>query len=694
MASNNIKEKAKQLGIVFSFMDQEIKDEKEIFLQILDPIREKYPLLANTRLYRNNSCLLLNYRVDNNLFLKSEYNDIRLEYKELIKSVSVIEEDIEKFQRINAVRPKRMHLREFHEILKIFRKVNYLDLIIVEKNILKKKELITKFISSEKTLDRNKTEKILLQIPRNNFVLQNHIYKELSEKAPYDYDTIEKWHYELRDVEKKKETRKELIMSYEILEKNDVLSPKEFRDAILIYNVGVWKEEPIEVLDKIIIEYLEEKVWDEWNKKKKRFDKVKQKINVHTINILTRIIIRKTQCSIKDFDTYDYHINVKNGIIDFSDINNIKFFKHSRLFLNRIQIPVIYDEKTECPNIEKFINEILEAKYIDLMYEFLGDCLTGKVTYQKALLFTGEGANGKSTLIELFREFMGFDNCSSTPLQKLLEDKFATANLENILLNLAADIPRKALNYTEVFKQVVGDRTLMGEKKFRKEYEFYNHSKHIFSCNIVPPTYDNTHAFYRRWIIVPFIRTFQEEEQESQDKLIKKITSEKELSGFLNKILAGLRSLEKRGHYKKEYSMETEAQWELFSNPLLQFVENYIDINDTPGIDEKYEIKKANFLRIYNIFLKKHKQPEIKGTNTLTGKINYLKGYKDKIKNRAYQENGIKKHVYTNIKFNEKAKKDFKIEAKEDEKSDNQQSILSTYEKDIDFSDPDRLFTK
>ncbi len=660
--------KSKEMCIVFSFSNFEFNEEKDyqIYNKILDPIRERFPILANTRLYKNNSNLLLNYRVDKSLNLKRKYNDFKPEFRDLISEISVIEENFDELQRLNGLRPKKMNLREFHEILYLFNKKENLKLIRDEKDLIKKRENIAIFISSEK-MDINNIKDLLRFIPFDNYVLRNNVYKELAEKSVNRYETIQDWHYEIFDKKIKKEDRKNVIMAYDILKKYDILSPKEYNDAIFLYLNGRWKEEPIIVLDKIIIEYMEKREWLEYNKKTKKEEFKKQQIRADTINLITRFILRKTQCSIKDFDIYDNFINVNNGIIDYSDINNLKTIKHSRLFRMCYQSPVKYDKKAKCPKIEKFLNEILEEKYFDLIYEFLGDSLTGKIKYQKALLFTGEGANGKSTLIELFRKLVGFENCSGTSLQKLLEDKFGVCNLEGKLLNLSPDIPKKALVHTEIFKQVVGDHTLTGEKKFRNEYEFYNHSKHIFSCNAVPRSYDTTHAFYRRWIIIPFLRIFAEEEQEDQDKLIKKLSTQSELSGLLNKVLKGLENLINRGFYKKEYYSDTESQWELFSKPLLPFIEDYLKITYYRGINKEFEIDKNLFLNVVNLFLKKHNQPQIKATNSLTRKINEMKEYNQIIGTRSYNVGGERMHVYTHISFNERAIKEFKTDVKLEE---------------------------
>jgi len=69
---------------------------------------------------------------------------------------------------------------------------------------------------------------------------------------------------------------------------------------------------------------------------------------------------------------------------------------------------------------------------------------------------------------------------------------------------------------------------------------------------------------------------------------------------------------------------------------------------------------------VFNEFLKKNGQPEIKGTNSLTRMINRLKDYGAKIKTRNYQNDGERIHVYSGIKFRENAYLDFNLKMEQE----------------------------
>jgi phage/plasmid-associated DNA primase len=78
-----------------------------------------------------------------------------------------------------------------------------------------------------------------------------------------------------------------------------------------------------------------------------------------------------------------------------------------------------------------------------------------------------------------------------------------------------------------------------------QSFIFVNHAKLTFSCNEVPEVYEDTVAFFRRWIIIQFPNTF--DGAKADKDLLKKLTTPDELSGILNFALEGLTRLRSNG---------------------------------------------------------------------------------------------------------------------------------------------------
>jgi phage/plasmid-associated DNA primase len=70
----------------------------------------------------------------------------------------------------------------------------------------------------------------------------------------------------------------------------------------------------------------------------------------------------------------------------------------------------------------------------------------------------------------------------------------------------------------------------------------------IFSANKIPDSDDTCHAYYKRWLILQFERSFREGAKDSNP--IHKLTTDNELLGLLNLALVGLKQLEKDGSFR------------------------------------------------------------------------------------------------------------------------------------------------
>jgi putative DNA primase/helicase len=76
----------------------------------------------------------------------------------------------------------------------------------------------------------------------------------------------------------------------------------------------------------------------------------------------------------------------------------------------------------------------------------------------------------------------------------------------------------------------------------------------VFSANHPPRSNDSSHAFFRRWVVLPFTHTFEEHEQKPRRVLDMSLSRPQELSGVLNRALAAIPQLLRCG-FKESTSM-------------------------------------------------------------------------------------------------------------------------------------------
>jgi putative DNA primase/helicase len=281
-------------------------------------------------------------------------------------------------------------------------------------------------------------------------------------------------------------------------------------------------------------------------------------------------------------------VNCTNGIVDLDG----KLEQHSPDFLSPIQIPVAFDPAANCPAIERFVGEVLASDLVELVWELAGYLTIPDQSLQTAFMLLGEGANGKSTLLNLLITLIGKQNVASVALHRLDEDRFATAELVGKLANVFADLDARALQASSIFKSITGGDAITAERKYDHPFTFSPYARLLFSANEPPPTPDSSDAFFRRWQIIPFERRFQT--GKADRRLIDRLTTPAELSGLLNHGLVHLEGLQQRGAFRTSDSGEAaKERFRTDSDSVAGF------IDDACRVDPDARTPKSRFYEAY-----------------------------------------------------------------------------------------------
>jgi len=355
------------------------------------------------------------------------------------------------------------------------------------------------------------------------------------------------------------------LLAEEIMKIEQFLTDR-ITDEIYVYLDGVYKP----IGESVITEYCQRALGKEF--RKNRAAEVIAYIRASTYGFF--------------YEPDPSFINLRNGILD---LKTGELLHHSPSFKFLSKIPVIYDPKAECPNILEFLDQVTgNPEDRETLIEFTGYCLWRGYPIQKALMLVGEGNNGKSTFLNLVREFLGRDNVSCVSLQDIVEQRFAIANLYGKLANIYADLPDRALRQTGMFKMLTGGDAITAEKKFKNPFTFTNYAKLMFSCNRLPMSLDDTDAFFRRWLIVVFPNQF--EGDKADPNILRKLTTHDELSGLLNLALERLKRLLERNRFTiSPTTEELREEYMRKSNPIGAFMTECVKA-DPEGVIVKKEL--------------------------------------------------------------------------------------------------------
>lgn len=265
-------------------------------------------------------------------------------------------------------------------------------------------------------------------------------------------------------------------------------------------------------------------------------------------------------------------INLLNGTFEISRDRQVLREPHNEDFL-KYQLPFDYDPNAECPLFHKYLNRVLpDEDCRKVLAEYIGYVFTNGLKLEKALLLYGDGANGKSVFFDIVNALLGSDNVCSYSLQNITKDSsYQRAELSNKLLNYASEINGRL--EADTFKQLVSGEPVEARRIYSEPFMMRDYAKLMFNCNGLPKETEQTNAYFRRFIIIPFKETIPKTEQDTE--LAQKII-DKELSGVFNWVLDGLRRLLANRNFTESNAVNEQIEtYKRESDSVAMFIDDF-----------------------------------------------------------------------------------------------------------------------
>ena len=239
------------------------------------------------------------------------------------------------------------------------------------------------------------------------------------------------------------------------------------------------------------------------------------------------------------------------------------------------QLPFNYAPSAKAPRWQAFLNRVVpDQASQQVLAEYLGYVFVApaKLKLEKVLLLYGTGANGKSVFFEVVTALLGPENVSNYALSSLTsEPAYSRAHLATKLVNYASELSSKL--EIDTFKQLVSGEPIEARLPYGQPFTLTDYAKFIFNCNELPTQVEHTHAFFRRWLIVPFLVTIPDAEQ---DKTLATHIIREELAGVFNWVLAGLdRVLAQEGFTKCEAAAQQLDAYKRQSDSVRLFLDEH-----------------------------------------------------------------------------------------------------------------------
>lgn len=278
-------------------------------------------------------------------------------------------------------------------------------------------------------------------------------------------------------------------------------------------------------------------------------------------------------------------INLKNGVLD---IDTMELGAHDERYGFKSVLDFEYRPGAACPTFHSMLDGVtrkdktLQANLL----EYMGYCLSNDdPRADKILVLTGEGQNGKSRFLNIWRA-MGGDAVTSLGVRDL-QNAFHLQQLDGALFNILEEVPSFTdKDVWELIKGLVTGAAVTASRKFKDPYTFSNKAKFIMTCNELPKGANPNHGYFRRLLIVPFNAVFSHE-MGNIDVTIDKRIIDNELPGVLNLVLEAYHRL-KDNEYQFTKSGTAEKalnEYKSDMDSVARFVEDCVEIGDSPTTD-------------------------------------------------------------------------------------------------------------
>lgn len=288
-------------------------------------------------------------------------------------------------------------------------------------------------------------------------------------------------------------------------------------------------------------------------------------------------------------------IALKDSILDLETKQELPYSPNI-VINNRIKYEYKADAYHEL--MDKTLNKVCcnDKQIRCLLEEMLGYTLYRANTMQVAFILTGEGSNGKSTILNLVKKLLGKENYTSLDLREL-EENFKPAELYNKLANLGDDISAKYLENSSVFKKCVTGESFMVAYKYGQPFELESYATQIFCANELPQVSDKSDGFMRRIVIVPFNAKFSKSDPDYDPFIESKLLTDEAMQYLLKISIEGLmRVITNKEFSKSDVGEQEKQQYMKLNNNVLEWLdtEPKIENESVNDVYRAYQVWCAN----------------------------------------------------------------------------------------------------
>ena len=293
-----------------------------------------------------------------------------------------------------------------------------------------------------------------------------------------------------------------------------------------------------------------------------------------------------------EFDTDPFVLATKDKWID---LNTGQTSNPNPNVLVSKAISVSYTSEAECPVFLNFLNDVFESnqELISFVQQAVGYSLTGSTSEQCLFIMIGDGANGKSTFINVINKLLGSYGTTAAS-HTLIANGGGSIGDDLVdligarLITVSETEEGQSLAEAKI-KQMTGGDTLKARPLYGTFVEFSIIGKLWLVTNSLPQINNTDHGIWRRIKAIPFNRTFEAKEQDKNlsDKLME------ELPGILNWAIKGCLEWQKNELQTPQIIEDQVAEYKSAMDSITQFIQ------DECELDKDHSYAASKFYQAY-----------------------------------------------------------------------------------------------
>lgn len=230
-------------------------------------------------------------------------------------------------------------------------------------------------------------------------------------------------------------------------------------------------------------------------------------------------------------DEFFKKLNSKNHLVPFKngvyDLLNREFRKTKKEDYINLTTGFNYNKKIDNKEVHTFINNILpNAAIRDYVLKKLSECLNADIPNTNFLMFIGDGANGKSQLLNLMKATIGeLGEKVEVTLLTRKRNNANEANTEKIKLMskrfafLSEPEDGEKINIG-LLKELTSSEEIVARGLYQDSVSFVMEAKLFLACNELPEIKGEDTALWRRIRVIDFPSRFVDDPKEENEYMI------------------------------------------------------------------------------------------------------------------------------------------------------------------------------